>query len=114
VSVSVALLLLDEGDEGSVVPAGVAIDAVFDTLPDAEGEMLAFTVMVTLPPEGSVGITIPEPCINATVVFPTVGQAAPPVAEPQVTLVTLIQVAAGSVNTALLAGDGPLLETTIV
>src|SRR5436305_530053 len=110
VSVSACELLVPFG---SVVPPGAAINAVFVTLP-LVAVTFSFNVNVTLPPDGKVGITIPEPCINATVVFPAVGQAAPPVALPQVTLVALSPAVAGSVNTALFAEEGPALVTTIV
>ena len=72
------------------------------------------TVKVTEPLFGKLGITMPAPCIRATVVLATVGQVAAPVAVPQVTLATLKPVMAGSVNTALLASLGPLFVTTMV
>src|SRR5438270_601586 len=98
---------------GSFVPPGVAINAVFVTLP-LVAVTFSFNVNVTLPPDGRVGITIPELCINATVVFPAVGHTEPPVALPQVTLVALNPLTAGSVNTAPSAAAGPALVTTIV
>src|SRR5439155_1715119 len=79
VSVSVALLF---SGVGSVTPAGAATLAVLAIVPVASPAMLAFTVKVTLPPEGSVGMTIPAPCISATVVFGTVGHTAPLLALP--------------------------------
>src|SRR5271167_2109970 len=74
VSVSVALLLLRFG---SVTPAGAAILAVLVIVPVALPATVALTVKVTLPPAGSVGTTMPAPCISATVVFGAVGHAAP-------------------------------------
>ena len=66
VSVSVALLLLGVG---SVVPLGAAMFAVLLTLP-ATAVTVAFTVKVTLPPLGKVGMVIPAPCKAATVTLP--------------------------------------------
>jgi hypothetical protein len=109
VSVSVALLF---PGVGSLVPDGVAILATFTMLPEAPA--VPVTLKVTLPPLGSVGITIPVPCINATVVLPTAGHAALPVADPHVTPVTVRLLTAGSVKTAPLAPEGPPLLTTIV
>ena len=111
VSVSLALLLLRFG---SVTPAGAAMLAVLVIVPVALPATVAFTVKVTLPAAGSVGMTMPAPCISATVVLGTVGHAAPPLGLPQVTLVTLKFATAGSVNTAPIAGDGPPLLTTMV
>ena len=111
VIVVLAELLLLPG-VGSVVPAGVVTPATLEIVPLAPAAPLS--VKVTLPPEGSVGITIPAPCSNAIVVLPTVGHAAPPVAEPQVTFVALSPATAGSVKTALSADDGPTLVTTTV
>jgi hypothetical protein len=96
----------------SVVPLGGSIVAVLVMLP-LVAVTFAVTVKVTLPPLGKVGITIPAPCISATVVLPTVGHAAPPPAPPQVTPVTLIPVATASLKTALFAGEGPALLTMI-
>ncbi|WP_457256840.1 hypothetical protein, partial [Pedococcus sp. P5_B7] len=68
----------------SLVPAGGAIVATLaiEPLTPAVPE----TVKVTLPVFGNVGITMPAPCINATVVAAGAGQAAPLIAVPQVTL----------------------------
>ena len=98
---------------GSVVPAGGATLTLFETLPNV-AVTFASTVKVTLPPLGRVGITMPAPCIKATVVFAAVGQAAPPVGVPQVTLVTLRPATEGSLKTVLFAALGPAFETTIV
>src|ERR1022692_4274289 len=111
VSVSLALLLLGFG---SVTPAGAATLAVLVIVPVALPATVAFTVKVTLPPDGSVGTTMPVPCISATVVLGAVGHAAPLLGLPQVTLVTLRFATAGSVNTAPFAADGPALLTTMV
>ena len=99
---------------GSVTPAGAAILAVLAIVPVAPDATVAFTVNVTLPPDGSVGMTMPAPCISATVVFGIVGHAAPPLALPQVTPVAFRFATAGSVKTAPLADDGPALLTTTV
>src|SRR5207302_887687 len=111
VSLSVALLL---PGVGSVTPAGAATLAVFAIVPVAPPATVAFTVKVILPPDGSVGMTMPAPCISATVVFGTVGHTAPLLALPQVTLVTLRFATAGSVNTAPFAAEGPALATMMV
>src|SRR6185436_2808845 len=94
----------------SLVPAGAAMVATLaiEPLTPAVPE----TVKVTLPVFGQVGMTMPVPCINATVVLAASGQAAPLSGVPQVTLVTVRLATAGSVKTALLADDGPLLVTT--
>ncbi len=97
---------------GSRVVEGGATVATFTMLPEAPA--VPVTLKVTLPPLGRVGMTIPAPCIRATVVFGTVGQAAPPVAEPQVTPVTLKLLTAGSVNFAPFADEVPALLTTIL
>src|SRR6185295_10126866 len=94
----------------SLVPAGAAMVATLamEPLTPAVPE----TVKVTLPVLGNVGMTIPAPCISATVVLPASGHAAPLSGVPQVTLVTVRLATAGSVKMALLAADGPLLVTT--
>jgi len=111
VIVVLAELLLLPG-VGSVVPAGVVTPATLEIVPLAPAAPLS--VKVTLPPEGSVGITIPAPCSNATVAFPAAGHTAPPLVGPQLTPVMLKPVTAGSVSTELFAALGPLLVTTIV
>ena len=88
--------------------------AVLLIVPLAPLATVAFTVKVTLPPDGSVGTTMPAPCISATVVLDGVGHAAPPVALPQLTAVTFRFAIAGSVKIAPLAAEGPPLLTTIV
>ena len=107
VSVSLAILSFVFG---SVVPAGGSMVAVFVTLPEV-AVTVAVTVNVTLPPLGNVGIITPGPCMAATVVAP---QAAPPVAEPHVTLVTLRPATTGSIKNAPFAALGPLFVTRIV
>ena len=98
-----------------IAPASAAIVlAVRELVPMALLEMVAFTENVTLPPGGSVGITIPVPCIRATVVFGTDGHAAPPLAPLQLTPVTVRFATAGSVKTAPSPDDGPELLTTMV
>jgi len=72
------------------------------------------TVKVTEPPAGRVGMTMPVPCIKATVVAPAVGQAAPPVAAAQPTAETVRLATAGSLKREFEAVDGPALEATIV
>ena len=98
---------------GSVTPTGGAIAAVLATLPEV-AVTLALTVKIRLPPAGKVGITMPAPSSKPTVVLAAVGQAALPVALPQVTLVLLKPATAGSVMIALLAGLGPALVTVRV
>ena len=109
-TVFVSVAVLSTG-VGSVTPVGGSIVATFATLPPA-AVTEAFTVNVTLPPLGSVGMIIPAPCMAATVEL--AGQTAPPVAVPQVTLETLKPLTAGSVKIAPLAELGPALDTTIV
>ena len=99
-------------EEGSVVPVGGAIFAEFTMLPDAPA--VPVMVKVRLPPEGSVGMMMPVPCMRVIVVLAGSGHAALPVAEPQVTPVTVRLETAGSVKTAVFAEDGPALLTTIV
>jgi hypothetical protein len=111
VIVVLAELLLLPG-VGSVVPAGVVTPATLEIVPLAPAAPLS--VKVTLPPEGSVGITIPAPCSNATVVFPAAGHTAPPLADPQATAVAVKFATAGSVTIAPPAGAGPAFETTSV
>ena len=110
VFVSVALL---SAGVGSLTPTGGAILATLATFP-AAAVTEALTVNVTLPPEGKVGITIPAPCMSATVVLAAVGQTALPVALPQVTAVAFNPLRAGSVKIALFAALGPALLTTMV
>ena len=98
---------------GSVTPAGGLTVALLVTEP-VVAVTLALTVKTTLPPAGRVGITIPAPCNNGTVVLAAIGQAAKPVALPQVTLVTFSPATAGSVTTALLAALGPAFVTVRV
>ena len=97
---------------GSVVPAGSVTLAVFAIWPAVPA--VPWTVKVTDPPLGKVGMTMPAPCIKATVVLGTVGQAAPPRGVPQVTPETVRLATAGSLKTALSAADGPAFEATIV
>ena len=78
VSVSVALLL---PGVGSLTPEGGETVATFVIVELTAPVTFPVTKKVTLPPLGSVGITIPTPCINATVVLPAAGHTAPPVAE---------------------------------
>jgi hypothetical protein len=108
--VSVASLL---PGVGSVVPGGGAIVATLATLP-VVAVTFAFTVKVTVPPLGRVGITMPVPSSNVTVVFGTVEQTAPPVVESQVTAVLVKPATTGSVTRALSAALGPLFVTTSV
>src|SRR5271167_2562582 len=103
--VAEALLLLRFG---SITPAGAAMLAMLVIEPVALPATVAFTMKVTLPNAGSVGMTMPAPCISATVVFGTVGHAAPPLGLPQVTPVTVRFATAGSVNTAPFAANGQI------
>lgn len=100
----------------TVVPAAVT-EATFDKLPLAFVETIPVMVNVTLSPGGMLGMMMPLPCINMTVVLAVVGQDALPVALPQVTPVIDRPVMAGSVNTALNAVPTPevlaLLTTTV-
>src|SRR6185295_19024362 len=109
VSVAVALLL---AGVGSVTPAGAATLATLTILPLAPA--VPVTLKVTLPPLGNVGITMPAPCIRATVVLPASGHVAPPAALPQVTPVTVRLATAGSVKMAPSEAAGPALVTTMV
>ena len=102
------------GSVGSLTPTGVTAFAVLTSGVAAPSATLPVTVKVTLELAGKVGITMPAPCIKATVVFAAVGQAAPPVGVPQVTLVTLRPATEGSLKTVLFAALGPAFETTIV
>ena len=99
------------GSSGSFVPTGVKILAAFTSGLGAFPATVPMTVNVRLLPDGSVGITMPAPCIAATV---DTGQIAPPVSLPQVTLETESPVMLGSVKIAPSAGLGPALATTIV
>ena len=94
----------------SLVPAGGAMVATLAMAPLTPA--VPVTVKVTLPVLGKVGMTMPAPCISATVVDAGAGHTAPLTAVPQVTLVTARLATEGSVKTALLAADGPLLVTT--
>jgi len=96
----------------SLIPAGGATVATLAIVPLTPA--VPVRVKVTLPPLGSVGMTIPVPCTNASVVLPGVGQAAPAAG-----------LAAGhrgrrevghrrSCTIAPLAAAGPLLLTTSV
>jgi len=94
---------------GSVTPAGgvtVATFAIAPLTPD-----VPFTVSVTLPPAGSVGIGKPA-CNCATV--GDVGHIAPPLCDPQLTVVATKFATAASVTTAPFAAAGPWLVTTSV
>src|SRR5512141_2259079 len=106
-----AVLLLLPGTP-SLIPEGGATVATLAIAPLTPA--VPARVKVTLPPLGSVGMTMPLPCSSASVVFGPVGQAAPPVGPPHVTVVALKLATAGSVTTALLAAAGPLLVTTSV
>ena len=98
--------------DGSIVPEGGSRVATLAIEPEVPA--VPETVKVTEPPEGRVGTTMPVPCIKATVVLGTVGQTAPPTAEPQVTEETVRLATAGSLKTEFEAADGPALEATIV
>lgn len=109
VSISVAVLFVRLG---SVTPLGAVTVAVFLMLPDVP--TVPVTMNVTDPPLGSIGITMPAPCISATVVFATVGHDAPPVAVAQVTPVTVRFATAGSWKIDPFAALGPVFDTTTV
>ena len=93
---------------GSVVPPGGLAVAVFAMEPVAEPETVPLMVNVTLPPAGSVGIA-------ADIVLPEMpvlaGQAAPPMAVPQLALKAITDAGTTSVKLALLAALGPSLRT---
>ena len=93
-----------------MVPAGGAAVALLDTAP-VNAVTFAITVKVTLPPDGSTGMTMPD-CNCATV--GETGHWAPPLALPQLTLVFASPATAESVRTAPSAACGPALLTTIV
>ena len=98
----------------SLVPAGGVMVATFARLP-LVATTVPVTVKVTLPPFGKVGMMMPVPCIKATVVLPTVGQAAEPVGNEQLTPVTVSMPGrAGSLKIAPFADEGPLFVTTMV
>src|SRR5215831_3580852 len=101
-----AVLLLLPG-VGSVTPAGGATVATFAIAPLTAA--VPDSVRVTLPPLGSTGIASPA-CSCGTV--GATGHTAPPVADPQLTVVALKFATAASVTTAPFAAAGPLLVTT--
>jgi hypothetical protein len=95
---------------GSVTPVGgvtIAVLVIVAALP-----AVPVRVKVTLPPLGSVGIASVPACKAATVEL--TGQAAPPVAVPQVSVLAVKLATAGSLTVAPLAAEGPLLVTTKV
>ena len=94
---------------GSVTPAGGATLALLDTVP-LKAVTSATTVKVTLPPEGKMGIAIPD-CNCATLV--DTGHWAPPVAMAQFTLDLASPATAASVRMAPFAACGPALPTTM-
>ena len=63
---------------------------------------------------GRTGKITPEPCSEATVTLPAVGQDAPPETPVQVTCVQFKPVATGSLRTEPAAFAGPALATVIV
>ena len=99
---------------GSVTPGGGVTVAVLTSGLGASPATVPVTVKVTEPVFGRLGITMPAPCIKATVVLATTGQTAPLIGVPQVTLETFKPVMTGSVNTALSAVLGPLFVTAMV
>jgi hypothetical protein len=102
------LVLLPE--LGSVTPGGTATIAVLVIV--AALPPVPVNVKVTLPPLGNVGIVKVPACKADKVEL--AGQAAPPVAEPQVTSLAVKLATAGSLMVAPLAAEGPLLVTTKV
>jgi hypothetical protein len=109
VMVVTAVLVLLPG-VGSVVPDGGVTVATLVMVPLVPA--VPVKVKVTLPPLGRVGIANVPACKAAKVEL--TGQAAPPVAEPQVTPVAVKLATAGSLTVALLAAEGPLFLTTKV
>jgi hypothetical protein len=109
VIVVLAVLVLFPG-VGSVVPGGVDTVATLVIVPLVPA--VPVRVKVTLPPLGRVGIASVPACKAASVEL--AGQAAPPVAEPQVTSLAVKLATAGSLTVAPLAPEGPLLVTTKV
>jgi hypothetical protein len=95
---------------GSVVPTGGVIVAILVMIPPPPAVPVKVSVM--LPPLGRVGIAKVPDCKAAKVEL--TGQAAPPVAVPQVTPVAVKLATAGSPTVAPLAAEGPLLVTTKV
>ena len=109
VIVVIAVLVLLLG-VGSVVPGGGKTVATLVIVPFVPA--VPVKVKVTLPPLGNVGMAS-VPAWSADKVE-LAGQAAPPVAVPQVTVAAVKLATAGSLMVALLAGEGPLLVTTKV
>ncbi len=101
VSVSVELLL---PPVGSVVPAGGATVATFETEPDV-AVTLAVTVMTYVPPDAMTGVTKPASSCA------TVGAVVQPA--PHATAVLVRPVTAGSVSVAVDA-LGPAFVTVMV
>ena len=94
---------------GSVTPAGGVTVATFVIVPLTAA--VPDSVNVTLPPLGSTGIT--NPACNCGIVGAT-GHTAPPLADPQVTVLAVKFATAGSVTTVPFAAAGPLLVTISV
>src|SRR5262249_57588649 len=98
------------GVEAGGAGGGSAV-AVLVTVPEV-AVTFAVIVKVTLPVLGKVGMIIPVLCIKATVVLPTVGQAAPFIAEPQVTPVALRPLRSEARRVGMEGGPGPLSVTS--
>ena len=109
VIVVTAVLVLFPG-VGSVNPAGVETVTMLVMVPLVPA--VPVRVKVTLPPLGRVGIAKVPACKADTVEL--TGQAAPPVGEPQVTVLAVKLATTGSLMVAPLAAKGPLLVTTKV
>ena len=95
---------------GSVTVGGGVTVAMFVIVPLVPA--VPVRVKVTLPPLGRVGIANVPACKAAKVEL--TGQAAPPVGEPQVTVLAVKLATTGSLMVAPLAAEGPLLVTTKV
>ena len=104
---AVLLLLLGIG---SIIPTGGVTIAVLVMV--AAFPAVPVRVKVTLPPLGKVGIANVPACKADTVEL--TGQAAPPVAVPQVRVLAVKLATTGSLMVAPLAAEGPLLVTTKV
>ena len=94
---------------GSVVPAGGAIEAVFDRLPAAFDRRVAVSVYVASPPTGMLIVSLRFPATGPAV------QVAPPAAtQVQTALATWAAERTGSVTVAPTTSLGPGFVTSIV
>jgi hypothetical protein len=94
---------------GSTVPDGGVIEAVLLNVPVAEPDTVPLIVIVTEPPEGSVGIV-------ALTLLPLIvialGQTAPPLAVPQLAANPVMLAVTASATVLPSAALGPALVMT--